>query len=474
MIAAALIFILAIAGAVLLRQKYKERMASKGSAIENDNNGNSVKSENEELEYIEAMEYEIVTILEDKEAIEGAIERLSLIKPALPAYKHYRVDEFLGRLKPKLQKIKTSELLAYLENNRERISKDRASIKVRLDRLEEWRPSKSDPMRGRYDEALLWLRREICFLDGKSSLRKPLDQIEDLEIEKDSIVAFINEYKEERDISEASKRLEKIKVAMKTKGDSKPKGKPSIRKNGFTFMGKQTFSCGGVMNSMEIYRHVKTSLDFVLIPSGSFIMGSKKSEGQVDSKPRRKVTVKSFLMCRTECTMIAWRIIDEGADFDGRRGGKPMNRVSWKASSDWCDKAGFRLPSEAEWEYACRAGVDGIFCCGDDESIFGSYAWYSENSNKMLHSVATKMPNAFGIYDMHGNIREWCQDLWNESYKGAPTDGSPWKEGNNAFRVHRGGGYINDSESGSCSFRDRDPPIQRWYRRGFRPAVSLD
>jgi formylglycine-generating enzyme required for sulfatase activity len=157
----------------------------------------------------------------------------------------------------------------------------------------------------------------------------------------------------------------------------------------------------------------------------------------------------------------------------GEKGRLPMDRVSWKAAFEWCEAAGLRLPNEAEWEYACRAGSAARFCFGDEYALLDRYGWYFENSENTAHPVGEKLPNAFGLFDMHGNIREWCMDRWSESYEGAPTDGSARVSGNDSFRVHRGGGFINDAEVAQSAWRDKDPPIQKWYRRGFRPAVSI-
>ena len=105
--------------------------------------------------------------------------------------------------------------------------------------------------------------------------------------------------------------------------------------------------------------------------------------------------------------------------------------VSWQDAIEFCkrlshhyNKAKYRLPSETEWEYACRAGTTTKFFFGDNELDLGKYAWFEGNSKKKLHPVGQKPPNPFGLYDIHGNVLEWCQDCWHSDYKNAPTDGS--------------------------------------------------
>jgi formylglycine-generating enzyme required for sulfatase activity len=105
----------------------------------------------------------------------------------------------------------------------------------------------------------------------------------------------------------------------------------------------------------------------------------------------------------------------------------------------------YRLLSEAEWEYAARAGTGTLYSFGDDEAALGQYAWYRNNSDNHAHSVGQKEANGFGLYDMHGNVFEWVEDCSNDNYEGAPADGSAWTSGECSFRVARGGSYGADS-----------------------------
>jgi len=127
----------------------------------------------------------------------------------------------------------------------------------------------------------------------------------------------------------------------------------------------------------------------------------------------------------------------------------------------------YRPPSEAEWEYACRAGTTTRYSFGDSESKLGDYAWYRENSGDKTHPVGKKNPNPYGLYDMHGNVYDWVQDKWHSNYNGAPTDGSAWGSGDGAGRVIRGGSWNFNARYCRSSDRCIDPG-DRCYIVGFR------
>jgi formylglycine-generating enzyme required for sulfatase activity len=128
----------------------------------------------------------------------------------------------------------------------------------------------------------------------------------------------------------------------------------------------------------------------------------------------------------------------------------------------------FQLPTEAQWEYACRAGSKTRYCFGDDEKQLGDYAWYSKNSGNKTHPVGEKKPNAWGLYDMHGNVWEWCQDWWKDGYyKESPVD-DPTGAATGSFRVIRGGFWDYPARYCRSAFRGLDGPGRRHYDRGFR------
>jgi formylglycine-generating enzyme required for sulfatase activity len=132
------------------------------------------------------------------------------------------------------------------------------------------------------------------------------------------------------------------------------------------------------------------------------------------------------------------------------------------------------LPSEAEWEYACRAGTNTRFYAGDTEKDLEQVGWYINNSGDQLHPVGEKEPNVFGLYDMHGNVLEWVEDDWHDNYKEAPDDGRAWiDEPRGAYRVIRGGSWYDDARRCRSAGRIIDSPDYRDFIVGFRLARSV-
>ena len=134
-----------------------------------------------------------------------------------------------------------------------------------------------------------------------------------------------------------------------------------------------------------------------------------------------------------------------------------------------------RLPSESEWECASRAGSKGEFCFGDNEKRLGEYAWYDQIPDGKAHEVGTRRANAWGLHDFHGNVWEWCEDSYHETYKGAPADGTAWTEGGELWqgsplRVHRGGCFATGAKYCRSAYRSwYGPGIRDWFL-GFRPT----
>jgi formylglycine-generating enzyme required for sulfatase activity len=194
-------------------------------------------------------------------------------------------------------------------------------------------------------------------------------------------------------------------------------------------------------------------LELVLIPAGEFLMGSPDSDNDAThfEKPQHRVRItKPFYLGKCPVTQEQWDAV-MGSNTSSFKG--PKNPVE-TVSSDDCQQflgklnaksaAGggkFQLPTEAQWEYACRAGSKTKYCFGDDTSKLGEYAWYEANSGGKTHPVGEKKPNAWGLYDMHGNVWEWCQD-WNDDgdYAQSPSD-DPAGPATGRFHVARGGGW---------------------------------
>ena len=190
------------------------------------------------------------------------------------------------------------------------------------------------------------------------------------------------------------------------------------------------------------------NLEMVYIPSGEYTMGSTVSD---DEKPPHQVTIDEFYLGKYPITQAQYQLImgDNTSDFQGDR--LPVECVSWDDAREFCDRLSkitgktYSLPTESQWEYACRAGNSGKWCFGNDEYRLRDYGWYSDNSNKKTHPVGTKKPNAWGLYDMHGNIWEWCEDRYIKSYRQTPKDGSAFSEQSIPYVVLRGGSWFISS-----------------------------
>lgn len=235
-------------------------------------------------------------------------------------------------------------------------------------------------------------------------------------------------------------------------------------------------------------------MEFATIPSGSFMMGSPATESdRWDNEKQHLVTVSSFELMTTEVTQGMWEdvmgnTVDEmrqRSEYDfvvaGAGDDYPMHYVSWNDSQEFIGRLNdlndgytYRLPTEAEWEYAARAGTTTRYYWGDDpdETQIGNYAWYDCNSIRSTHPVGTKLPNAWGLYDMSGNVWEWCEDVYTESYDNCPTNGSAYT-GSGSLRVFRGGSWGIYARCCRSAFRYCYSPDLRDLDLGFRVARSV-
>lgn len=233
-------------------------------------------------------------------------------------------------------------------------------------------------------------------------------------------------------------------------------------------------------------------IEFRRIAAGRFKMGSpeKERDRYSDEGPAHDVTLRAFDLATTTVTAEQWSAFERGAVGEPRL---PATRVSWWASRLFCAWIGARLPSESEWEYACRAGTSKRWSCGDDEESLLDYAWVFRNSGKKIlpvttkwdvskvlgewgcsaRPVATKKPNPWGLFDMHGNVWEWCEDTTHASYAGAPSDGSAWVDPAGGGRVIRGGSWSVPAGGARSAYRGRFDPWVRDGELGFRPARSV-
>ena len=226
--------------------------------------------------------------------------------------------------------------------------------------------------------------------------------------------------------------------------------------------------------------------EMMVLPSAMFVMGS--SQGEVghrnDESPQHTIQIPSGLaLGRYPVTFDQWDacVKDGGTtykpDDEGwGRCSRPVINVSWDDIQLYLQWLGevtgktYRLLSEAEWEYAARAGSQTAYSTEDD---VGRYAWFRDNSGGKPHPVGEKLPNAFGLHDMHGNVWEWTQDCWNMNYNGAPTDGSAWTRGDCSLRVVRGGSWVIDPQYLRSANRIGDPTALRNGNVSFRAARTI-
>ena len=207
-------------------------------------------------------------------------------------------------------------------------------------------------------------------------------------------------------------------------------------------------------------------ITWIAVPAGSFELGCVPQDLRCKDaeKPRHTVTVPAFKMAQTEITQAQYKALigtnpsvfqppqyDECPDC-------PVDGVTWDQAKAFCETVNGRLPSEAEWEYAVRAGTTTIYYCGDDSICLNDIAWYYATSSYYTHAVKGKTPNSLGFYDMLGNVWEWTADCWHDAFDGAPSDGGVWEAEQCSNRVLRGGDwYENWYETLRTSAREYNP-----------------
>jgi len=227
-------------------------------------------------------------------------------------------------------------------------------------------------------------------------------------------------------------------------------------------------------------------MTFSYIPPGEFMMGSEK--GARNEKPVHKVSIsKGFYLQTTEVTQKQWQAVMGTTPWSGRENVKegpnyPVVYVSWEDAQEFLKKLNamgdgrYRLPTEAEWEYACRAGSQSKYFFGDDAARLGPYAWYSKNTRAAVenyaHQVALTRPNAFGLYDMHGNVWEWCSDYGEEDYYQHSPEIDPTGPVEGYSRSLRGGSWQVDAAYCRSAIRIKFFSDSRYPYFGFRIAVA--
>jgi formylglycine-generating enzyme required for sulfatase activity len=231
-------------------------------------------------------------------------------------------------------------------------------------------------------------------------------------------------------------------------------------------------------------------MKLVLIPKGTFMMGSPKSEeGRQKDETQHEVTIsKDYYLGVHEVTQAQYETVMgknpshfQGAIVGNENADLPVENVSWDDAVEFCKKlsdlpeekkAGrvYRLPTEAQWENACRAGSKTAYLFDDEEGLLPEYGWFNRNSSRRTHTVVLLEPNAWGLYDMHGNVWEWCSDWYGAYPNGAVSDPVGPRKG--SFRVLRGGCWIVEAPFCQSALRRCNFPSGSGSYYGFRVALS--
>ncbi len=219
-----------------------------------------------------------------------------------------------------------------------------------------------------------------------------------------------------------------------------------------------------------------TGVEMALLPAGEFIMGD--NSGDADEKPAHRVQVSAFCLDRHEVTQKAYESLVEKNPSKFKAPDKPVEQVDWYHAVLYCNLRslkeglkpcydpktlacdfaadGYRLPTEAEWEYACRAGTQTRYACGDDAAKLKGNAWFKANADQATHPVGQKAANGWGLYDMHGNVAEWCQDLYGDSYYSKSEAKDPRGPTSGDKRVLRGGSWRTSEDGCRSSARNSE------------------
>jgi len=216
-------------------------------------------------------------------------------------------------------------------------------------------------------------------------------------------------------------------------------------------------------------------MQLVKLPAGRFVMG----EDAPGRGPAHAVEVRPFYMAAHEVTQAQWQAVmgfNPSQYLDPRR---PVENVTWLETQTFLealnrieDTNKYRLPSEAEWEYAARAGSKGRYFFGDDVGQLRRYAWFDAADRIGTQAVGKSLPNSWGLYDMYGNVWEWVQDCWHDDYRAAPSDSRVWGGGDCSLRVLRGGGWANQADYLGSTVRGSYEARAEANNNGFRVVLS--
>jgi serine/threonine protein kinase len=301
-------------------------------------------------------------------------------------------------------------------------------------------------------KALPYLQKAIELSPSDADVKRSLDEVEDFLEQSHKSGQFWQRLKAEKAAAEAMAAPE-----------------------GFVYVRTTIYGAGETTSKVHEYKHEASGIEFALVPGGSFAMGSNDRPA---SKPVHNVTIEPFLLAKYTVTQEVWHKIMQTSPWLGQDNVQegdayPAVYVSWSEAQNFCRKTGLSLPSEAQWEYACRAGSKGRYYWED--AAAGDFAWYYENTSDLeedyAHKVGQKRPNLFGLYDMSGNLWQWCADAWHDNYESAPNDGKLWTAAKTAFFVCRGGSYADPLRCCASAYRGKEDAMHKGSDIAFRVCM---
>ena len=342
--------------------------------------------------------------------------------------------------------VKTQKQLVELEQQREKVTSEIAKVK---------------------SDALKELQQEVV------KLKQLVMQPAELEQQREKVTSEIAKIKSDA-LKELQQEVMKLKQSVV---------QPADPLTDFAeILPEITFETAFIDDNKNIRRETRKArqlvetlpnnvkLEMIYVPGGTFMMGSNESDSE---KPIHPVTLKPFFVGKYPVTQAQWEAIMGNNPSKFKGANRPVETVTWDDAMQCCAKLSqltgqqYRLLSDAQWEYACRAGSVTKYSFG--EIIMPALANYDASGIKQTTDVGKYPANAFGLYDMHGNIWEWCEDVWHGNYQGAPADGSAWMAGGDLNRhLIRGGSWYNYVNNLRCAYRYRIDTTLRNHKWGFR------
>jgi formylglycine-generating enzyme required for sulfatase activity len=385
--------------------------------------------------------------------------------------------------------VKTQKQLVELEQQREKVTSEIAKIKsdalkelqqevVKLKQLvmqpaelEQQREKVTSEIAKIKSDALKELQQEVV------KLKQLVVQPAELEQQREKVTSEIVKIKSDA-TEELNQEIDKLKQSVVQPADPLTdfaETLPEITFETAFIDSNQNIRKKNIRRETRTARQLvetlpnNVKLEMIYVPGGTFMMGSNESDGE---KPMHSVTLKPFLVGKYPVTQAQWEAIMGNNPSKFKGANRPVETVTWNDVMQCCAKLSqltghqYRLLSEAQWEYACRAGSVTKYSFG--EIIAPELANYGASGIKQTTEVGKYPANAFGLYDMHGNVWEWCEDVWHGNYVGAPSDGSAWMAGDSNIHLLRGGSWNDNGNFLRWAHRFRNDATFMGYNWGFR------